>query len=287
MTHSRVRRSLLFVPAVRPDRYPKALATGADAVCIDLEDGVAFGSKDEARESALEFFLERVSTRAEVSLRINDPKTELGQRDLDAVKQSGIRPDALMLPKCEGPDEIRSVENTLSDILPNLPLIVMAETARGVVAADTIATATPNVTALFFGAIDYAADVGCAVEWDAVLFARSRVVLAAAMAGVSPIDSPFMDVPALDMLSEECKRSKALGFVGKMAIHPTQIKTIHQAFSPTADDLAWARKIVSAYDRNGGGVLLVDGKLIERPVIATAKRILAIEPNVCIQGEDR
>ena len=276
----RVRRSLLFVPAVRPDRYPKALATGADAVCIDLEDGVAFGAKDEARESALALFADRARTRAEVSLRINDPKTDLGQRDLEAVRRSGIRPDALMLPKCEGPDEVREVTNALRDASPTLPLIVMAETGRGVAAVDAIATATPNVAAVFFGAIDYAADVGCAVEWDAVLFARSRVVLAAAIAGASAIDSPFMDVPALDTLADECRRTQALGFVGKAAIHPTQVAVIQQAFSPADADVAWAREIVDAYERHKGGVLLVDGKLIERPVIASAKRVLALATKV-------
>ena len=99
----RLRRSLLFVPAVRPDRYPKALATGTDAVCLDLEDGVGPNPKDEARESALTLFAERAPTRAEVSLRINDPKTDLGRRDLEALLGAGVRPDALMLPKVSGP----------------------------------------------------------------------------------------------------------------------------------------------------------------------------------------
>ena len=279
----RVRRSLLFVPAVRPDRYPKALATGADAVCIDLEDGVAFGAKDEARDKALALFASREPVRAEVSLRINDPKTELGQRDLDAVRQSGIRPDALMLPKCDGPDEIREVAAALAGGLPDLPLIVMLETARGVAAAEAIATAAPTVSAVFFGAIDFAADVGCEVAWDAALYARSRVIVAAAVARVGALDSPFMDVPALDALADESRRTRALGFTGKAAIHPTQVPVIQTAFSPPADEVAWARRIVEAYERNEGGVLLVDGKLIERPVIASAQRTLALAAAV---GED-
>ena len=272
----RVRRSLLFVPAVRPDRYPKALATGADAVCIDLEDGVAFGAKDAARDAALALFAGRPPVRAEVSLRINDPKTDLGRRDLDALRRSGIRPDALMLPKCDGPDEIREAAAALGGALPDLPLIVMVETARGVAAAEAIAAAAPAVSAVFFGAIDYAADVGCEVAWDAVLYARSRVVVAAAIAGVSALDSPCMDVPALDALAGESRRTRALGFTGKAAIHPTQVPVIQAAFSPPAAEVAWARRIVEAYDHNAGGVLLVDGKLIERPVIASAKRTLAI-----------
>ena len=271
----RVRRSLLFVPAVRPDRYPKALATGADAVCIDLEDGVSFAAKDEARDKALALFAGREPVRAEVSLRINDPKTDLGQRDLEAVRQSGIRPDALMLPKCDGPGEIRNVARTLG-ALSGLPLIVMVETARGVAAAEAIAAATPTVSAVFFGAIDFAADVGCEVGWDAALYARSRVVVAAAVAGVGALDSPFMDVPALDGLAAESRRTRGLGFSGKSAIHPTQVAVIQAAFSPAAEEVAWARRIVEAYDRNRGGVLLVDGKLIERPVIASARRTLAV-----------
>ena len=271
----RVRRSLLFVPAVRPDRYPKALATGADAVCIDLEDGVSFAAKDEARDKALALFAGREPVRAEVSLRINDPKTDLGQRDLEAVRQSGIRPDALMLPKCDGAGEIRNVARALG-ALSGLPLIVMVETARGVAAAEAIAAATPTVSAVFFGAIDFAADVGCEVGWDAALYARSRVVVAAAVAGVGALDSPFMDVPALDGLAAESRRTRGLGFSGKSAIHPTQVAVIQAAFSPAVEEVAWARRIVEAYDRNRGGVLLVDGKLIERPVIASARRTLAV-----------
>ena len=272
----RVRRGLLFVPAVRPDRYPKALATGVDAVCIDLEDGVSFAAKDEARDKALALFAEREPVRAEVSLRINDPKTALGQRDLEAVRRAGVRPDALMLPKCDGPEEIRDVAGALRDALPDLPLIVMVETARGVAAAEAIAVATPTVSAVFFGAIDFAADVGCEVEWDAALYARSRVVVAAAVAGVSALDSPFMDVPDLEGLAAESRRTRGLGFNGKAAIHPRQVAVIQAAFSPSAEEVAWARRIVEAYDRNQGGVLLVDGKLIERPVIASAKRTLAV-----------
>ncbi len=272
----RVRRSLLFVPAVRPDRYPKALATGADAVCIDLEDGVSFAAKDDAREKAIALFTDRASVRAEVSLRINDPATELGLRDLHAIRAAGIRPDALMLPKCGGAEPIRTAADALAESAPGVPVIAQIETARGVHAADEIAAATPDVSALFFGAVDYAADVGCRIEWDALLYARSRVVAAAAIVGVSALDTPFMDVPALDALAGESLRTRALGFTGRAAIHPTQVAVIQAAYSPDDDEVAWARRIVAAYEQQSGGVLLVDGKLIERPVIAAAQRTLAI-----------
>ncbi len=271
---SRNRRSLLFVPAVRPDRFPKALATGTDAVCIDLEDGVSFTAKDEARDAALALFAERSACNAEVSLRINDPKQELGQRDLEAIVRSGIRPDAIMVPKVAGPDDVVVVETALANVGPAFPLIVQLETARGIAAAHEIGVASTNVDALFFGAIDLSADVGCAVEWESLLYARSRVVLASAVSGVSALDSPFMDVPAVEALAEESRRTRRLGFVGKAAIHPTQVAVIQEAYTPSDDEVAWAEKILTAYEANQGGVLLVEGQLIERPVILAAQRTL-------------
>lgn len=272
----RIRRSLLFVPAVRPDRFPKALATGADAVCVDLEDGVAPDAKETARGQALALLAGRGPSAAEVSLRINDAKTALGRTDLDELVKSGARPDALMLPKVAGADEIRAVDTALARGGGALPLIVQIETAAGLLAASEIAAASPNVSAVFFGAIDLSADLGCAVEWEALLYARSRVVLAAGAAGVSALDSPFMDVPSLDALAVETRRVRRVGFTGKAAIHPTQVAVIQEAFAPTAAEAAWARKIVAAYERQQGGVLLVDGQLIERPVVRSARRTLRI-----------
>ncbi len=281
----RIRRSLLFVPAVRPDRYAKALATGVDAVCIDLEDGVGFSAKGDARTAAIALFSERSPSTAEVSLRINDPKGDLGRRDLDAMLRSGIRPDALMLPKVSGPQDVVAVTAVLGSLAVDLPLIVQLETAQGIAAAHEIGVAAESVSALFFGAIDFSADVGCTVEWDTLLYARSRVVLASALAGVSALDSPFMTVPALDALNEESGRVRRLGFVGKAAIHPTQVSVIQKAFSPTTDEVTWARRIVAAYEENEGGVLLVDGQLIERPVILAAQRTLKIASQTSPPGE--
>ena len=262
MIARRVRRSVLFVPAIRPDRFEKAVATGADAVCLDLEDGVAFGQKDEARDKAMALLAERPPCRAEVILA--------------AILAAGVRPDALMVPKVGEPDTIRALERRLAPALDGMPLVVQIETARGLAAAEAIATASPNVAVLFFGAVDLAAELGCAIEWDALLYARSRVVAAAALAGVDAMDTPFMDVSASAQLGDEARAVRRLGFVGKAAIHPTQVPVIQAAFSPDPDEVAWAGRIVEAYEANDGGVLLVDGKLIERPVIASAQRILAV-----------
>ncbi len=270
----RVRRSVLFVPAVRPDRFAKAVATGADAVCLDLEDGVSFAQKDEARDKALALLSDRPQVRAEVVLRINEPGSELGERDLDALLASGVRPDALMVPKVGGADTLQALERRLAPALPGLPLVVQIETARGLAAVHEIATASTDIAVLFFGAVDLSAELGCVIEWDALLYARSRVVAAAALAEVDAMDTPFMDVGAPSRLEEESRATRRLGFTGKAAIHPTQVPIIQAAFSPPPDAVAWARRIVAAYEANEGGVLLVDGKLIERPVIASAQRIL-------------
>lgn len=277
-----LRRSLLFVPAVRPDRYPKALKTGADAVCVDLEDGVGPSSKEVARNAALGLFAERTSIRTEVSLRINAASTDLGRRDLDTLVSflgrddyAGTRPDALVLPKVSEPDEVRAIELILRSLTQDhFPLIIQIETARGVDAAMEIGAASENVSALLFGAIDLAAEIGCAVEWDALLYSRSKVVLAAAAAGISAIDAPYMDVAALEALGDESRRSRRLGFVGKVAIHPRQVPVIQDSFSPTDEEVAWARKVVAAYESKKGGVFLLDGKLIERPVFLAAQRTL-------------
>ena len=271
----RVRRSVLFVPAIRPDRFEKAVATGADGICLDLEDGVAFPQKDEAREKAMALLAGRPPCRAEVVLRVNEPGSALGDRDLAAMLAAGVRPDALMVPKVGGPDTILALERRLAPALEGLPLVVQIETARGLAAAGAIAAASPNVAVLFFGAVDLSAELGCAIEWDALLYARSRVVAAAALAGVDAMDTPFMDVAATEQLGDEARAVRRLGFTGKAAIHPTQVPVIQAAFSPGADEIVWARRVVEAYEANKGGVLLVDGKLIERPVVASAQRILA------------
>lgn len=271
---SRTRRCLLFVPAVRPDRFPKALATGTEVVCVDLEDGVGRGAKVKARHEAMAFLADRKPTETEVWLRVNDPTTRLGRLDLEALSDAKVRPDALLLPKVAGADDVVKVEMALTGVLEGVPLVLMIESAKGLVKAESVASATPHVSAIVFGAIDYCADVGCVVDWEALLYARSRVVLAAAAAGVEVLDGPFMDVAAPDGLRDECHGAARLGFTGKIAIHPDQVAIIQGAFAPSPQDIAWARKIIDAYEAAGGGVLLVDGRLIERPVIVAARRML-------------
>jgi (S)-citramalyl-CoA lyase len=268
------RRSLLFVPATRLDRYAKALATGADAVCIDLEDAVGDEAKGLARRDALRILATQRPGRPEVWLRINAPQTALSHLDLEALREAGLKPDALVVPKVAGEDTVVQLESELTGVMQGVPLVLMIESAKAMVNIDAIAGASADVTALLFGAIDYSADVGCAVDWEALLYARSRVVLAAAAASVDVLDAPFMRVPSRDALEVESRGAARLGFTGKAAIHPTQIDVIQEAFTPTRDEIAWARRIIAAYEATPSGALLVDGILVDRPVIITARRVL-------------
>ena len=268
-------RTILFVPADRLDRYPKAMATGADAVCVDLEDGVGFGAKEVARQAAVTLLGERLETSAVLVLRINDPKTGPGKADIAALNTAGVRPDVIMLPKVDGDEEMTTTITAFGPRLFEIPVVAQIETARGLSKAIQIASASKQVVALFFGAVDLSADIGCVPDWEPMLYARSHVLAAAAAAGIVAIDSPFMNVAETEALVEESRRARRLGFAGKAAIHPTQVGLIQQAFSPTAEEISWARKIVAAYEANGGGVLLVDGQLIERPVVRAALGTLA------------
>ncbi|MBI4419581.1 MAG: CoA ester lyase [Gemmatimonadetes bacterium] len=276
MPDIRLRRTILFFPATASDRYPKAVASGADAVCMDLEDAVAEQAKDEARRTAVRLLEAGTPRPDELILRINTPKTEAGLRDLLAVCELKQPPDALMLPKLTTPEEVTWVDELVGTRHPDLTFVAMIETGEALELAHEIAQASSRVVALLLGGVDLSAALRSTMDWDALLYARSRVVHAAATAGVDAIDMPFRDVPNLDALKTEARAAARLGFTGKTAIHPTQVPVLHEAFAPSDEEVARAKDVVAAYERNRGGVLLVDGKLVERPVILSAQRTLAI-----------
>ena len=274
-------RSLLFVPGTRLDRYPKALASGADLVCVDLEDAVATQDKDAAR-AAVVALAGGAGWRREVSaVRVNPVRSREGRADVEALAtEPGIAADGalvVVVPKVDGPDELDMVREPFEATGASVRLVAMIETARGLEAAPAIAAA-PAVAAVFLGAVDLAAELGCAIEWDALLYARSRLVHAVALAGggrVRLLDVPFLALDDLHGLEAETRAVSRLGFTGKAAIHPRQIEPIHAAFAPTRDDLDRARRILEAYDRAGGGVLEVDGRMVDRPVVEAARRMVA------------
>jgi citrate lyase beta subunit len=261
----------LFVPGSRPDRFEKALASGADLVCIDLEDAVAPDAKAEARQSALA----ALGTRdPRLALRINGLATVEGLRDLLALADCGVRPARLLIPMVEDPRDVYIAARVLgSDGTAIVPLV---ETASGLRSAHLIAAA-PGVAAMMFGGGDLSAELGVELAWEPLLAARGQFVLATAGRGISLIDVPFVKLDDQDGLEAECARAKALGFTAKAAIHPAQVATIRKVFGPTEDDVAEARDALEAYRAGGGQAVRHRGQMLEAPLIRRYEAILASE----------
>lgn len=268
-------RSQLFVPGNRADRFEKACRTGADLVCIDLEDAVGPADKDEARDTVL-MWLEKTQHK-HVSLRINGIDTDAGQADIAALKSCGLELPFIMVPKAASGADIAA----LADQLPRAlgPLFVIIESAAGLVNAKDIFS-VPRVELGMYGAIDYAGDVDCDLSWYTHLYARSKLVSLAAAFDVHLFDVPHIDVRDLEDCESTTRRAKTLGIHARSAIHPMQIARIHAALTPSADDIDYAQRVIDAYQSAGGNVVLLDGKFIEAPVVKRAERVLAYRDRV-------
>lgn len=264
-------RSLLFVPGNRPDRFEKAMAANADLVCIDLEDAVGLTDKEQARRDVLDFL--KTHQGSQVSLRINGIQTEEGRADIAALKQSGLTLPFIMVPKIVSRSDVNDLDDDLPDALGALFPII--ESAEGLLNAAGIMS-NGRVSLALFGAVDYAADLDCTLDWDSLLSARSILANAAAAFNVQLFDVPHINVKNLEECEATTRRAKALGIHARAAIHPAQIKAIHAALSPSADEIAQAERVIAAYQKAGGNVALLDGKLIETPFVKKAERILSI-----------
>ncbi|HEX6142248.1 MAG TPA: CoA ester lyase [Geminicoccaceae bacterium] len=272
----RPRRSLLFVPGTRIERTAKAIAAGPDIVCIDLEDAVPPAAKAGARDAVLAWFEEPPAFAGELLVRINAVRGVEGLRDLLAAATSPAPPYGLLLPKVETPDEVALVDDLLSGAGCGARLQVIIETNRGLEACHEIGRASARLDALLFGGIDLAAELRVEPTWEALLYARHRVVHAAAGAGIDLIDAPALDLDDMAGLETETARGARIGMTGKAAIHPKQIPVINRAFTPDAATLAYARRAVEAFARSGTGLVVLDGKLLEAPVLRRMRRILAL-----------
>lgn len=269
-------RCVLFFPGSRPDRYAKAIASGADRVCLDLEDAVEPAAKDDARRNAVAL-VGGEGDPSRLVIRINHPETRPGEADLEALGRAFAAAEAqpaIMVPKVSGPADLESVAERLASRGRRPVLIAMIETARGLGAVERIAGA-PHVWALLLGGVDLSAELGCSLEWDALLYARSRIVHAAALAGVGAIDYPWLDAADAEGLLDEATAVRGLGFRGKAAIHPSQVATIQSVFRPTAAEIERARRVVEAATRHDDGAFLLDGVLVDRPIVEAARRVLA------------
>jgi len=274
---TRPRRSFIFSPGLKPDMYPKALACGTDIVCVELEDGIAPKDKQQAREHALALFgTPQADDGVERIVRINCLRSAFGLADVQAVLDTPTPPPGLMLPKVVSPDEITWLDDLLTERGHDTRLYIIIETNAALESAHEIARASARIEALFFGGVDMAAELRCRNTWEPLLYARSRVVHAAAATGIDVIDVPYLDLDDLSGMEREACLAKELGFSGKGAIHPKQIPILNQVFTPSESEIAHAQKILHAFEAADTGLVVVDGKLIEKPVIREMRRVLSI-----------
>jgi citrate lyase subunit beta / citryl-CoA lyase len=260
-------RSYLFVPGNRPDRFAKACAAGADAVVLDLEDSVAAGDKSKAREAVAAW----LTGAQPVLVRVNTSESEWFRDDLSLGRKPGIA--GVLLPKAERVEEIRLIAEKFGAEVPILPQI---ETARGFRSAAALAGTKP-VQRLLFGSIDFQLDLGMAAEEEELLYFRSQIVLESRLAGIlPPVDGVTTDINSPERVRADTLRARRLGFGAKMCIHPKQVPIVNECFTPSAEEEAWARRVVEASAAARGAATSVDGKMVDRPVLARAEVILAM-----------
>jgi citrate lyase beta subunit len=266
---------MLFVSGEKTERFAKAIAAGADLVCIDLEDAVHPDRKAAAREAVLGWlaFAEAAPPAAGLALRINGVRTPDGQRDLQALNKAGIRLDWLLLPKVEDPADARTALQATDG---RFPLVALLETPRAIENALAIAD-TGGMGALMLGGADLSAELGATFGWDGLLYARGRLVNAAKAAGLQAWDVPHIDLADSAGLAEVTRRVLALGFDCKTAIHPQQVATIHAAFAPAPADLDWAQALLAALPAGDAtGAFLFRGRMVDAPVLRKARRIVEL-----------
>lgn len=259
----------LFVPGNRPERFDKALAAGAGAIVLDLEDAVAPADKARARAAIADWFAVHADQAARIVVRINDALSPWFAEDLALLKSAGI--GQVMLPKTEWQAQVDQVVAAVQAQVRVLPLI---ETARGVRNVDEIAAAD-GVLRLVFGTLDYAVDLGLSGDETGLIYPASRIAIASRCAELA---APVAGVtPAIDdeaRIRADLAFARAFGFAAKLCIHPKQVAVIHAAVRPTPEEQAWAERVL-ALAAGSDGAAQLDGKMIDRPVVLQAEAILA------------
>jgi citrate lyase subunit beta/citryl-CoA lyase len=259
-----IARSYLFVPGDRPDRFDKAMAAGADAVIVDLEDAVAPAKKTEARAAIGKW----LSAEKNILLRINADTTEWYREDLQLARAAGIA--GILLSKAQSIDaELQAIcAETGQFLLPQV------ETAQGFENAYALAS-TPGVQRLLFGTLDFQMDLGIEGEGDELAYFRSELVLVSRLAGIqSPVDGPSTALDDPVQVTADTHRARRLGFGGKLCIHPKQVAHVNAAFAPTTAELEWARRVVAAAAESKGAAVALDGRMVDQPVILKAEQIV-------------
>jgi citrate lyase subunit beta/citryl-CoA lyase len=271
-------RSALFTPGTEAARLRKAVESGADVCIFDLEDSVPPGRIDEAR-GTVAAALEELQGRAAIWVRVHPASSPAMVEDVAALPLA--RADGIMIPKAGGAADVAAVRNAVraSQGAPELPLIPIIESAAGVLHAFEIAT-SPDVLCLAFGRFDLGADLGVDpdVDGSAVLAARAALVLSSTAAGLQrALDSPWVKIKDLDGLRQAAGRARSEGFGGMLLIHPSHVPIVNEAFSPTADEIAWARDIMASADRatgEGRGAYAREGAMVDEAIVRRARAIL-------------
>lgn len=263
-------RTLLFVPGDRPERFPTAASSGADGIVLDLEDGVPDHNKAAARAHVAAWL--PGDHRAVV--RVNGAGTPWQADDLDCLAATG-GPVLAMVPKAEGADDVVAVVRRLPRGSAVVPIV---ESARGLLNVPEIC-AVPTVVRVAFGNGDLGRDLGVdPSDTHALHYARSVVVVACRAHGLpQPLDGITLSAKDTEAVGRDARHAVAMGFGGKMCIHPAQVAAVHEAFAPSADTVAWARKVVASADTSAP--MLVDGQMIDKPIVERARHILARQKN--------
>lgn len=256
-------RSLLFVPGDRPERFDKACAAGADAVIVDLEDAVPASGKLAARDALAAW----LSPAHPVLVRINSADSEWFHGDLALGCLPGVA--GIVLPKAEHEKDLAYIAH--AGAVAILPLI---ETAQGLWNVEALAR-SPRVQRLAFGAIDFSLDLGIVEGYEELLYFRSQLVLVSRVAGIqAPVDGVTTALDDPELVRQDTLRGRALGFGGKLCIHPKQVAIVNAAFAPTVAELAWAVRVLDAAAIANGAAVALDGKMVDRPVILIAQQML-------------
>jgi citrate lyase subunit beta/citryl-CoA lyase len=258
-------RSFLFVPGNQPDRFKKALDSGADAVIVDLEDAVEPGVKVDARRMVSEW----LSPERQVLLRINASNTVWFADDTRLAKLRGVA--GVVLPKAESASDVTALISLIKARIPVYPLI---ETARGMCNAMEIANA-PSVRQLMFGTLDFIADMGMESDGAELDPFRAQLVMISRVAQIEPpVDGVTPAIDDVDRLAVETRHAKRRGFGGKLCIHPKQVAVVNACYAPSEAEISWATRVLDASGKANGAAISVDGKMVDRPVVLRARRVI-------------
>jgi citrate lyase subunit beta / citryl-CoA lyase len=268
-------RSLLFVPATKPERIVKALDSGADCIIVDLEDAVAEGSKDAAREQLAQHLARLTPAQLERTVvRVNAVGTPWHDADIALLCDWTARGVAVMLPKAEDASAVRRVAHRLGEAAR---IVALVESLAGLDAADALAR-EPQVVRLAFGHLDFQLDLGmrATAEEPELAFARNALVAASRRARLpAPIDGVTIDTGNAERLAADARRARAFGFGGKLCIHPAQVAGVNEALGHSEAEQAWAHRVLEEAARHGGEAFSLDGRMVDLPVIRAAEAIVA------------